>query len=260
MAWRRLTGPIGSSPPPPVSFWCLPAQCCNFRPWVRSRITTWSGSAKTCGLNINSYDSAQQSAYYATITGTWTRKWKKDGSTVESCTLTTTVSAPSPINIPTSETCDEGSTESSGECPPPEVCDTPPPCTMEDDPITWAGSGGVSQSALAGIAVSSAIMSAGTWGTFTQALPNIIAGLVGQDQRSIASANYLKAQLELEVAGEVRPFLIEWEDAVTTLGGGGTVQSARSLNITGPGIYTVEWVADPGKRITSGQGMVSIEI
>jgi hypothetical protein len=238
----------------------MPSQCCNFRPWVRYRLTTWSGSAKTCGINIQSYDSGQESAYFATITGTWTRKWKQDGATVESCTLTTTISAPSPLNIPTNEFCDEGTTEGSGECPAPEVCDNPPPCTMEDDPISWVGSGGVSQSALAGIAVSSAIMSGGTWGPFSQSTPNIISGLVGQDQRNIGGANYLKAQLDIEVAGEVRPFLIEWQDAVTTLGGGGTVQNYRSLNINAPGVYTLEWVADPGKRITSGQGMVSIEI
>lgn len=262
MPWRRITSVIfGDSPPPPVSFWCDPSPCCNFRPWVRTRLTTWSGSAKTCGINIQAYDAGEDAAYFATLTGTKTQEWKKDGSTIKSCQITTTVSAPSPINIPTAEFCGEGSIETSGECSRPDECDSGPPCSFDDGGFTWEGSGPVSQSALAAIAVSSATESAGTWGPFSQSTPNMTSGLTARDQRSIASASYAKARLEIEVAGEVRHFLIEWQDAVTTLGvGGGTVQNARSLEITGPGIYTVEWVADPGKQITSGQGMVSIEI
>ncbi|MBK8037704.1 MAG: hypothetical protein IPK22_11295 [Verrucomicrobiaceae bacterium] len=257
MFWRRLTSFNFGDAPRRIAFPCVTGDCCGtLFPFVRTRITTWSGSAKNCGADIQSYDSEADPGYYSTITGAFTRRYKRLEVTVDSCDVEITISAPSEP-IEQSEPCGE-TTIATSPCTVPDICSTPPGCTIEEDPVVYSGTGEISESDVAAKAAEVATQDAGEWGDFIQEMPNVISGLWATDNRSLASASYRRTRMEIEVRGLVRPFLIQWQDAETTLGGGGTIQVARSLEITSEGVFTIEWNASADKTLTAGQGMVSI--
>jgi hypothetical protein len=261
MPWRRLTSfEFGGSPPPRPSYWCNPPGCCSIHPWVRTRITTWVGNAKTCGVNIRLYDSEQELGYYGKITGSYTRRYVRLGVTVGTCPLEVEITAPGTA-VKQSEPCGDVTIETIGECEVPPACANPPGCTIEgEEDVTYTGSDEVTESAVAAKAAEVADETVGEWGDFVQTFPNIVSGLFATDNRGLALCSYRRTKLEIEVRGQVRPYLIEWQDSVTDLGPGGTTTlTARSLTITGPGVYEVEWNAGADQRVTGGQGMVSIE-
>jgi hypothetical protein len=265
MPFRRVTSTgIGASPPPLFNRWCWEPACCNGQTtWVRTRLILTFGGAKTCGLNLQFYDSGADPGYYRTINGAWTRKWRKnlDDSVVDTCEMTLSISklGPSYVRL-VGEAC-EGSTSEASECPAPDPCSTPPGCYLEDTPVSYEGSGIIGESVIAAGARANQTVQDSGWGTWEKGTANIIGGgHQARDTRSIGSASFSEIEWQLEFGGIVREHQITWIETIQPLPSGSPTTSERSLHITGPGSYSLRLVADPNTTKTMGNIMLAFAI
>lgn len=265
MPFRRTTSTgIGASPPPYFGRWCWEPACCNGETtWVRTKRINTFGGAKTCGLNIQAYDSEADPGYFSTITGSWTRTWKKrlDDSVVDTCEMTLSISKDGPSYVRlVGEAC-EGSTSEASECPAPGPCDTPPGCYFSDTPVSYEGSGSIGEGALAAGARANQTVSDSGWGSWNKGYASIIgSGTQARDTRSIGAASFSEYAWELEFGGMVREHKITWLETIQPLPSGSPTTSERSLHITGPGLYTLDLVAAPNTSKTMGQFMLQFAI
>lgn len=261
MPFRRVnvTG-IGADPPPYFARWCWEPACCSGNTtWVRTKLITTFGGVKSCGLDIQGYDPSADPGRYSTITGNWTRTWKKwsDNSVVKTCAMELTVSMDGPSFVKTvGEACD-GSTDDSTECESPGVCGTPPGCYYSDSVVTYEGSGEITAGELADGARTRQTINDSGWGDWEKGYASIIGGgHQARDTRGIANVSFTETAWEIEFGGMVREHKITWIETERPLPTGTATTSERSLHITGPGVYSLSLVAAPNTSKTMGNTLM----
>lgn len=264
MPFRRSSSTgVGENPPPYFNRWCWQPACFCDTTYVRLKRVSTFGGVKTCGLNIQSYDAAADPGYYEVITGTWSRKWKLNGTetVVETCDMEVTITMEGPPYVKSVGEACGGSSESVTDCDAPPVCASSPGCYYEDSVIEWSGSGSISEGTLAAGARTEQTVTDPGWGDWEKGWASVIGSAsTAQDSRSMGNASFNEISWELDFGGIVREHKITWIETVQPLPTGSPTTSERSLHITGPGTYTLDLVASPNTRKTMGNIMLQFPI
>ena len=265
MGTRRVTSYAVPGGPPQRAAYCYAPACCTgaqARPRLRYRVTTTSGAAQNCGLNIQSLDPSAAPGRFMEIEGTWTRTWKTfpaPGSTVGSCAMTFTRTRSGDRTKRLSELCG-GSNDETSDCAEPGAC-AGPGCYYEDTPIIYTGNDPVTESEVQDAAESFATDVVGSWSAFSFQWGNAInaAGshLVSYTS-GLVSASFTRRTIEIEVRGFARPHTLTWLDTITTIATGSTTTEERTLEITGPGVYEI--VMDPAPGTSRSMGTIQVTV
>lgn len=267
MGTRRVTSYAVPGGPSRRALYCFVPACCasaQARPRVRYKVTTTSGSAKNCGLNIQSYDPTADPGRYMEIKANWTRKWLEypypPGTEVKSCEMETTITKLGSRTVATAAACGGSETDDADPCDPPASCDSPPGCTYEDSPTVYTGNDAVTEGEVADKARAVATSSETGWSSWAFGFANIIGNSAysAVDNRSLAQCSYTEFRILVQVSGFARVHTLTWLDTITNLSNSTSSTEERSLDITGPGEYEVLVVADPGTRRTMGTIQVTL--